>query len=58
MIYSFSYKGYAVDYNIYNTNEYSIQIAGDDYIFETIEEVQEFIDTKGWKENEQRTRSN
>ena len=50
MYYTFEYKGYGVDYNVYNNNEYSIQIAGDDYIFETIEEVQEFIDTKGWKE--------
>lgn len=39
-----SYKGYGIDYNLYGHGEYSVQYAGDDVIFPTIEKAREFID--------------
>lgn len=44
----YSYGGYYIEYNFYGENEYSVQIDGDDAIFNTLEEAKEFID----KENE------
>ena len=38
------YKGYGVDYDIYGQNEYSVQVAGDDFIFKTFAEAKRFID--------------
>jgi len=38
------YKGYEICYNIYGTNEYSVQYCGDDVIFESANEAIEFID--------------
>ncbi len=38
------YKGYAIDYNFYNENEYTVQYCGDDVLFKTEEEAKAFID--------------
>lgn len=40
------YEGYGIDFNIYGEGEYSVQICGDDFLFSTIEEAREFIDTE------------
>lgn len=39
------YKGYGIDFNIYGSNEYSVQYCGDDFMFKTLEEAKAFIDT-------------
>ena len=39
-----TYKGYGIDYNIYGTQEYSVQYCGDDIMFSTVEEARDFID--------------
>lgn len=38
------YKGYGIDFNIYGRNEYSVQIDGDDIIFNTLKEAKNYID--------------
>lgn len=38
------YRGYYIDYNFYNNNEYSVEYMGDDVIFETADEAKKFID--------------
>ena len=42
---TFSYKGYGIDFNIYGLNEFSVQYCGDDHMFKTKEEAEEFIDS-------------
>ena len=44
-----TYRDYGIDYNIYGTNEYTVQFCGDDYEFSTIEDAKIFIDSI-WKE--------
>lgn len=39
-----TYKGYGIDFNIYGSNEYTVQYCGDDLFFTTIEEAEQFID--------------
>ena len=39
------YKGYIIEQNFYNKNEYTVYYAGDDIIFDTIEQAKEFIDS-------------
>ena len=39
------YKGYIIENNFYNKNEYRIYYNGDDIIFNTIEEAKQFIDS-------------
>lgn len=39
------YRGYFIEYNIYNKKEYSVQFCGDDYIFTTPEAAKAFIDS-------------
>lgn len=39
------YKGYGIDFNIYGQNEYSVQYCGDDFMFQTMEEAKQFIDS-------------
>lgn len=39
-----TYKGYGIDYDIYGDGEYSVQYCGDDFMFSTIAEAEEFID--------------
>ena len=38
------YRGYAIEHNVYNGGEYSVQYYGDDCIFSSIEAAKEFID--------------
>lgn len=38
------YKEYEIDFNIYGRNEFSIQIDGDDIIFNTLKEAKNYID--------------
>ena len=38
------YKGYAIEYNFYGQEEYSVHYCGDDVLFKTIEEAKAFID--------------
>ena len=39
------YKGYGIDHNIYGLDEYSVQYCGDDFMFKTLAEAREFIDS-------------
>lgn len=39
-----TYKGYGIDFNIYGDNGYSVHYCGDDILFSTIEEAEQFID--------------
>ncbi len=39
-----NYKGFCIEYNLYDEDEYSVQYCGDDAIFWTEEEAREFID--------------
>ena len=39
------YKGFAIEFNFYGMNEYSVQYCGDDVMFETVNEAKAFIDT-------------
>ena len=39
------YKGYYIEFNFYGRNEYSVQFLGDDIIFPTEQEAEEFIDS-------------
>lgn len=39
------YKGYTIEQNFYNKNEYTVYYAGDDIIFNTLEDAKEFIDS-------------
>lgn len=38
------YKGYAIEKNFYGNGEYSVQYAGDDFIFASEEDAKKFID--------------
>ena len=38
------YKGYYIEHNVYNANEWTVQYCGDDLIFNTLEEARDFID--------------
>lgn len=38
------YKGYAIEFNFYGMNEYSVQYCGDDVMFESKDEAKAFID--------------
>ncbi len=40
-----AYKGFIIEYNFYNKNEYRIYYNGDDIIFDTIEKAKQFIDS-------------
>lgn len=35
---------YCIEYDFYGEQEYSVQYCGDDVVFRTLEEAQEFID--------------
>ena len=37
------YKGFYIEFNIYGTNEFTVQYCGDDIIFDTEEEAKDFI---------------
>lgn len=39
------YKGYYIEYNIYNENEYTVQYCGDDVFFTSEEAAEQFIDS-------------
>ena len=39
------YKGYYIEYNFYDKNEYTVQYCGDDIWFDTIQQAKEFIDS-------------
>lgn len=39
-----NYKGYDIEFNFYNRNEYTIQYCGDDLWFNNLDDVKEFID--------------
>ncbi len=39
------YRGYGIDFNVYGQQEYSVQVAGDDFIFATLDEAKKFIDS-------------
>lgn len=39
-----SYMGYAINYNIYGQNEYSVLFGGKDMIFESLFETRNFVD--------------
>lgn len=38
------YKGYDIEFNLYNQGEYTVQMNGDDFWFMTEEEAKAFID--------------
>lgn len=38
------YKGYAIEYDFYSQDEYSVQYCGDDCLFTTFEDAKAFID--------------
>lgn len=38
------YKGYYIEFNIYGSNEYSVQYCGDDLIFKSVTDARAFID--------------
>ena len=38
------YRNREIEYNLYGQEEYSIQYCGDDYMFKTLEEAEDFID--------------
>ena len=38
------YKGYAIEFNFYGMNEYSVQYCGDDVMFESKDAAKAFID--------------
>ncbi len=38
------YKGYAIEFNFYGMNEYSVQYCGDDVMFKSKDEAKAFID--------------
>ena len=38
------YKGYGVDYDLYHTKEYTVQVDGDDLMFKSYDEAKAFID--------------
>lgn len=40
------YRNREIEYNIYGQKEYSVQFGGDDYLFRTEIEAQNFIDEK------------
>lgn len=40
-----TYKKYAIDFNVYGENEYSVQYDGDDILFATINDAKAFIDS-------------
>ncbi len=42
---TFMYKGYAIDYNFYGMNEFTVEFCGDDHVFKTKEEAEAFIDS-------------
>lgn len=39
-----TYRGYGIDYNVYNMKEYSVQWCGDDFLFWSLDEARAFID--------------
>ena len=39
------YKGYIIEQNFYNKNEYTVYYEGDDLIFNTLKDAKEFIDS-------------
>ena len=39
------HNGYYIEFNFYGLKEYSVQFAGDDYMFNTKEEAKQFIDS-------------
>lgn len=39
------YKGYYIDFNLYDQNEYTVQYCGDDLWFDTEEEARNFINS-------------
>ena len=41
----YKYKGFFIDFNVYQNNEYSIQINGDDIIFRTLDDAKNYIDS-------------
>ena len=40
------YKSVFIEYDFYGQGEYSIQYCGDDFIFNTLEEAKNFVDTE------------
>ena len=38
------YKDYGIDFNVYGRQEYSVQYCGDDFVFGTEKEAEQFID--------------
>lgn len=38
------YKGFYIEFNIYGSNEYTVQYCGDDVVFDTVKEAKEFIE--------------
>lgn len=38
------YRNYGIEYNFYGQGEYSVFFAGDDVIFNTITEAEDFVD--------------
>ena len=38
------YNGYYIEYDIYGSNEYTVQYMGDDVWFDSIEDAKAFID--------------
>ena len=42
----YEYHGRDITYNFYGMNEYTVQYCGDDFMFDTKEEAEKFIDTE------------
>lgn len=40
-----NYKGYIIEKDIYHRGEYTVQVYGDDYWFQTVDDAKEFIDS-------------
>ena len=38
------YKGFYIEFNIYGSNEYTVQYCGDDILFDSEQEAKEFIE--------------
>ena len=38
------YKGYYIEFNIYGSNEYTVQYCGDDILFDSEQKAKEFIE--------------
>ncbi len=39
------YRGFYIEFNIYGSDEYSVQYCGDDLVFDSDQEAKNFIDT-------------